>query len=80
MKKLFLMFAGAFKKSESLQPYGCRTVERPMDMNFGEWQIFIEEEVVVTELKNIQIKHNLGSKERFLRKFTKTIIEANILG
>ena len=80
MKKLFLIFAAVFKKNEELQPCGYRTVKRPTEMNFIDWRLFIEEEVVSTELKNIQIKHELGSKERFLRKLTRTIIEANILG
>ena len=79
MKKLFLIFATDYKKKKELQPCGYRTIQRPTEMNFIDWQLFIEEEFSKTAMKNIEIRNEIGIKGRFYRKLTKAIIEANIL-
>ena len=66
-------------KKEEIKPCGCRTIERPTQMDFLSWRYFIEEEAAKTEMKNVVIRNNLGNREKFIRNLVKTIVEANIL-
>jgi hypothetical protein len=77
LEKLFPIIAAT--KSEEIKPCGCRTIQRPSNMSFADWRLFIEEEAIATELKNAKTKYELGGESRFIRKITRAIIESNIL-